>query len=70
MVDSLWVLVEDLIRWQKLSAAMNAAGFLFVGVVLSWVVIKVRRIERAVCRISNGKYANLLKPGNKDAVGN
>ena len=39
------MLVEELIRWQQINAAMNAVGFLFCGGLMAWCVINIRRLK-------------------------
>ena len=46
MTRGLWLLVEELIRWQQINATINAVGFLVVGAILAWCVIKIKRLER------------------------
>ena len=46
MVGGLWLLVEELIRWQQINATINAVGFLVVGAILSWCVINIRRVKQ------------------------
>jgi hypothetical protein len=44
--QGLWELVEELILWQQASAILSATGFLFLGGLLAWLFIRVRRLER------------------------
>ena len=54
MVNGLWVLVEELIRWQQMNAYMDAAGFGVCAIALCWLIIRVLRIERAIRTTRSG----------------
>ena len=46
MTSDLWLLVEELVRWQQINAVMNAAGFMVMGGLLAWCVIKIKRLDK------------------------